>query len=171
MRAGRGRARVLPEALPALPDALRVLPEALPVLPEAFPALPVFAALIGMHTQDQTERRWGAMALLAGHFRLKYASEQFSSIEINGTFYSMQRPESFLQWNEETPAGFLISVKGSRFITHMLKLRNAQAALGNVHGPLKAALDGGTVAAFQLRLKGLPEDEILDGASTRKRNH
>ncbi|GAA1173300.1 thiol reductant ABC exporter subunit CydD [Ornithinimicrobium humiphilum] len=32
------------------------------------PLLPVFAALIGMHTQDQTERRWGAMALLAGHF-------------------------------------------------------------------------------------------------------
>ncbi len=62
---------------------------------------------------------------------LKYASEQFSSIEINGTFYSMQRPESFLQWKAETPDGFVFSVKGSRFITHMLKLNNPEAGLAN----------------------------------------
>lgn len=62
---------------------------------------------------------------------LRYAAERMSAIEINGTFYSMQRPESFIQWREETPPDFLFTVKGSRYITHMLKLNSPEAALGN----------------------------------------
>lgn len=54
-----------------------------------------------------------------------------SAIEINGTFYSMQRPESFVQWREETPSDFMFTVKGSRYITHMLKLNSPAPALGN----------------------------------------
>jgi len=62
---------------------------------------------------------------------LKFAAERMSAIEINGTFYSMQRSESFLQWREETPEGFVFAVKGSRFITHMLKLNNPRQGLAN----------------------------------------
>jgi uncharacterized protein YecE (DUF72 family) len=62
---------------------------------------------------------------------LAYASRRLSTIEINGSFYSLQRPEYYAQWREATPPGFVFSVKGGRFITHMLKLRNADAALAN----------------------------------------
>lgn len=62
---------------------------------------------------------------------LEFASRQFRSIEINGTHYSLQRAESFRQWREQTPEGFVFSVKGSRFITHMRKLREVELPLAN----------------------------------------
>lgn len=62
---------------------------------------------------------------------LDYAAQRFGSIEINGTHYSLQRPESFGRWRDQTPADFVFAVKGSRFITHMLKLRNVETALAN----------------------------------------
>lgn len=62
---------------------------------------------------------------------LAYAAERFSTIEINSTFYCLQRPSSFAAWAAATPPDFLFSIKGSRYITHMLKLRNAEQALAN----------------------------------------
>jgi uncharacterized protein YecE (DUF72 family) len=62
---------------------------------------------------------------------LRYASEHLDSIEINGSFYSLQRPSSWERWREETPDDFVFSVKGPRFITHLLALRNAGTALAN----------------------------------------
>lgn len=62
---------------------------------------------------------------------LSYASRQFPSIEINGTHYSLQRPKSFLHWYDETPEGFLFSVKGSRYITHMKRLKDIDTPLAN----------------------------------------
>ena len=62
---------------------------------------------------------------------LEYASRRFPTIEINGSFYSLQRPESYAQWYAETPDGFVFSVKGGRYITHMLRLRNVEQALAN----------------------------------------
>jgi uncharacterized protein YecE (DUF72 family) len=69
---------------------------------------------------------------------LEYASRQFDTVEINGTFYGLQRPESFRRWYEQTPAGFVFAIKGSRFITHMKKLRDVRVPLANffVSGPL-----------------------------------
>jgi uncharacterized protein YecE (DUF72 family) len=69
---------------------------------------------------------------------LAYAASLFPSIEINGTFYGLQRPSSFLTWVEQTPRDFEFAVKGSRYITHMLKLKNAEQALANffASGPL-----------------------------------
>ncbi len=63
---------------------------------------------------------------------LRFAAGQFSTIEINGTFYSLQRPASFARWAEETPENFVFSLKGSRLITHMLKLRGVEQALANL---------------------------------------
>ena len=62
---------------------------------------------------------------------LEYASRQLNSIEINGTFYSLQRPGSFAAWYEATPEDFVFAVKGGRFITHMKKLKDAQTPLAN----------------------------------------
>ena len=62
---------------------------------------------------------------------LEYASGIFASIEINGTFYSLQRPQSYQHWYEQTPADFVFAIKGSRFITHQLRLRDAEQALAS----------------------------------------
>jgi uncharacterized protein YecE (DUF72 family) len=62
---------------------------------------------------------------------LAYASRIFSSIEINGTFYSLQHPETFARWAADTPDGFEFSIKGPRFITHMLRLTRPKPPLAN----------------------------------------
>jgi uncharacterized protein YecE (DUF72 family) len=62
---------------------------------------------------------------------LEYASRRLSSIEINGSFYSLQRPSSWLSWAEQTPDDFVFSVKGPRYVSHLLRLRNADEALAN----------------------------------------
>ncbi|MCW2800517.1 MAG: hypothetical protein JWQ70_1989, partial [Aeromicrobium sp.] len=69
---------------------------------------------------------------------LEYAASKLSSIEINGSFYSLQRPESYLAWRERTPERFVFAVKGGRFITHMKKLADVEAPLANffASGPL-----------------------------------
>jgi uncharacterized protein YecE (DUF72 family) len=68
---------------------------------------------------------------LAQSRELHYASRAFNTIELNGSFYSLQSPTSYARWAAETPESFVFAVKGSRYITHMLKLRNIEAALAN----------------------------------------
>jgi uncharacterized protein YecE (DUF72 family) len=62
---------------------------------------------------------------------LEYASRQMNSVEINGSFYSLQRPSSYRKWHDETPPDFVFAVKGGRFITHMKKLRDVEEPLAN----------------------------------------
>jgi len=62
---------------------------------------------------------------------LAYASEIFRSVEINGTFYSLQIPASFERWAAETPDDFVFAVKGPRYITHMRRLREIEIPLAN----------------------------------------
>ena len=62
---------------------------------------------------------------------LEYAARMFPTIELNGSFYSLQRPTSYQRWRAEVPEGFIFAVKGSRYLTHMLKLRNFDTALAN----------------------------------------
>jgi len=62
---------------------------------------------------------------------LEYLSSRLNSVEINGTFYSLQRPTSFAKWRAETPDDFSFAVKGARFITHMKKLAGVEAPLAN----------------------------------------
>ena len=62
---------------------------------------------------------------------LEYAARIFGSIELNGTFYSLQRPQSFARWADATPEDFVFAVKGSRYITHMLRLANIRKPLAN----------------------------------------
>ena len=69
---------------------------------------------------------------------LAYAAERMTSIEINGSFYSLQRPESYVSWRDRTPASFVFAVKGGRFITHMKRLDDVETPLANffASGPL-----------------------------------
>jgi uncharacterized protein YecE (DUF72 family) len=73
------------------------------------------------YPDDLPARRW-----------LEFASRRLDSVELNGTFYSLKSPAVFERWVRETPdRGFVFAVKGGRFITHNLKLRNAERSLGN----------------------------------------
>lgn len=62
---------------------------------------------------------------------LAYAAAQVRTIEINGTFYSMQRPSSYATWYQETPEDFVFAVKGPRFITHLKRLKDVLAPTAN----------------------------------------
>jgi uncharacterized protein YecE (DUF72 family) len=62
---------------------------------------------------------------------LAHIGSIFPTVEINGTFYSMQRPDAFGRWAELTPDDFVFSVKGPRFLTHMKRLNDPVAPLGN----------------------------------------
>ncbi|ARP94158.1 DUF72 domain-containing protein [Bordetella genomosp. 13] len=114
---------------------------------------------------------------------LAYASHQVPTIEINGTFYSLQRPERFAQWRDATPRGFVFSVKGGRYITHVKRLRepgqslarffaSGMFELGDKLGPFLWQLppslryDPDLVEAF---LKCLPRD--TDEAEALARRH
>jgi uncharacterized protein YecE (DUF72 family) len=73
------------------------------------------------YPEDLPRRRW-----------LEFASRTFNSVELNGTFYSLKSPAVFARWVSEVRSkDFVFAVKGGRFITHNLKLRNAEASLGN----------------------------------------
>jgi uncharacterized protein YecE (DUF72 family) len=60
---------------------------------------------------------------------LAHASRHLTSIEINGTFYGSQKPESFRRWAEETPDNFVFSLKGPRFATHRRVLAEAGSSI------------------------------------------
>ena len=68
---------------------------------------------------------------LAQKRELAFASRHVPSIEINGTFYSMQRPSCFRTWHEETPEDFLFALKGPRFITHQKRLKDVVVPTAN----------------------------------------
>lgn len=62
---------------------------------------------------------------------LHYASRQVNSIEINGSFYSLQTPASYKKWHNDVPDDFIFSVKGPRYITHIRRLKDSEPLLGN----------------------------------------
>lgn len=62
---------------------------------------------------------------------LEFCATHFPTVEINGSFYSLQRPEYYAQWYRATPEGFIFAVKGSRYITHMLRLTKMEKPLAN----------------------------------------
>jgi uncharacterized protein YecE (DUF72 family) len=62
---------------------------------------------------------------------LEYAAGIFPVIEINGSFYSLQTPDRYAQWREATPQGFVFTVKGPRYVTHIRRLRDIETPLAN----------------------------------------
>lgn len=68
---------------------------------------------------------------LAQKYELAFASQAFPSIELNGSFYSLQTPTSYASWYKATPPGFVFSIKGPRYITHIRRLKEIEAPLAN----------------------------------------
>ena len=114
---------------------------------------------------------------------LPYAARQFRTIEINGTFYGLQKPDSFAAWAEQVPDDFVFSVKAPRFITHIRRLRDVERPIANFLasgllrlgarlGPIlwqlppTLKLDVSTLEAF---LKLLPHD--TEAAAVMAKNH
>lgn len=94
---------------------------------------------------------------------LEYIGQRMSSAEINGSFYSLQRPSSYVRWRDSVPGGFVFAVKGPRYITHMLRLRSAGTALANffASGPLALGPKLGPIL-WQLPARHPYEPEVLD---------
>lgn len=89
---------------------------------------------------------------------LEYVAERMPSVEINGSFYSLQTPASYQRWRSEVPDDFVFAVKGGRYITHMLRLVDTQAALANFFASGVLAL-GPTLGPV---LWQLPERQVFD---------
>jgi uncharacterized protein YecE (DUF72 family) len=64
---------------------------------------------------------------------LEFAASKLTSIEINGSFYSLQRPSSYARWRDETPDDFVFAVKGGRYVTHLKRLVGVETALANFY--------------------------------------
>ena len=62
---------------------------------------------------------------------LAYAAAIFAAVEINGTFYSLQRPADFARWSADTPPTFVFAIKGPRYLTHILRLKEVEIPLAN----------------------------------------
>jgi uncharacterized protein YecE (DUF72 family) len=71
---------------------------------------------------------------LAQKRELEYASRQLGAIEINGTYHSLQKPESFRKWREATPEGFKFAVKGSSYVTNRKVLASAGESMAKFFG-------------------------------------
>ena len=67
------------------------------------------------YPKDVPQRRW-----------LEYFSARFPTVEINNSFYQLPKEESFVRWREESAGGFVITVKASRYITHIRRLRDCR---------------------------------------------
>jgi uncharacterized protein YecE (DUF72 family) len=72
---------------------------------------------------------------------LAYAAALFPTIELNGSFYSLQRPEYYERWYAEVPDQFIFAIKGSRYITHMLRLDRVETPLANLFASGLLALE------------------------------
>jgi uncharacterized protein YecE (DUF72 family) len=64
---------------------------------------------------------------------LRYVADRLTTVEINGSFYALQRPRNYEAWYADTPAQFVFSVKGPRFISHMKKLHDVEIPLANFY--------------------------------------
>jgi uncharacterized protein YecE (DUF72 family) len=94
---------------------------------------------------------------------LAFAAQHFNSIELNGSFYSLQKPPSFKNWSDQTPDDFIFSIKAPRFITHIRQLRECEGPMANfcAQGILRLGKKLGPVL-WQLPPSFKFEAEVLD---------
>jgi uncharacterized protein YecE (DUF72 family) len=81
---------------------------------------------------------------------LQYYMERFHTVEINNTFYQLPKEETFIAWRDTVPEGFIFAVKGSRYITHMKKLKDPKDSLATLLGRVKALGEKLGPVLFQL---------------------
>lgn len=100
---------------------------------------------------------------LAAGRRLEYVAQHFDTVEVNGSFYSLQRPTTYQRWYDATPSGFDLALKGGRFITHLKRLRDVEQGLANffASGPLVLAEKLGPVL-WQLPASITFDEALID---------
>ena len=102
---------------------------------------------------------------------LRYVAERMNSVEINGSFYSLQRRSNFEGWKALVPEDFTFAVKGGRFITHMKKLSGIETPLANFFASGVLALDQKlgpilVAAATEPRLRRESDGRVLCTAAS-----
>jgi uncharacterized protein YecE (DUF72 family) len=92
-----------------------------------------------LYERGVAQRRW-----------LERYAEEFDTVELNASFYRLPSAEQFASWKDRTPRGFAFAVKGSRFITHIKRLRGAEAAIATFCEHTRALGRKGAVVLWQL---------------------
>jgi uncharacterized protein YecE (DUF72 family) len=95
--------------------------------------------------------------------QLRFYAERFDTVEVNGTFYRLIEVETFRRWRETTPAGFVFACKGSRYLTHMKRLKDSEQGVGRFFERVEALADKLGPIVFQLPGRFKPDRERLAG--------
>jgi uncharacterized protein YecE (DUF72 family) len=86
---------------------------------------------------------------------LEHYAGMFDTVEVNSTFYRLASPKAVANWVEQTPPGFVFSVKASRYLTHVKRLKGIEAGIKRFHEPLGALVESGKLGPV---LWQLPEN-------------
>src|SRR3989344_489753 len=93
---------------------------------------------------------------------LEYYGQQFKTVEVNSTFYHSMRPATFENWAKSVPKDFTFAVKGSRFITHIKRLKSDRASIENFIESAKFLADKLGPVLFQLPPRFRADEERLE---------
>lgn len=94
---------------------------------------------------------------------LSYCAQHFSTIEINASFYRLQKPETFARWREQTPPAFRFALKANRYLTHSRKLADPASAIALERERCAALGDKLAAVLWQLPGNYHRHDERLAG--------
>jgi len=103
-----------------------------------------------LYPEREPKRRW-----------LEHYAQRFNTVEVNSTFYRLARREAVAGWVEQTPEGFLFSVKASRYLTHVRRLRGIGEGIKRFYEPIEPLIDAGRLGPV---LWQLPENFHRDDA-------
>jgi uncharacterized protein YecE (DUF72 family) len=98
-----------------------------------------------------------------GAEQLRFYAERFDTVEVNGTFYRLIEVETFRRWREATPAGFVFACKGSRYLTHMKRLKDPEQGALRFFERVEALKGKLGPIVFQLPGRFQPDRERLTG--------
>ncbi len=94
---------------------------------------------------------------------LAHASRTFSALEINGSFYTQIKPETYQRWRDETPPGFVFALKGHRFVTHHKQLRDVDESIVLLRDAARHLGDKLAVVIWQLPARMRADNAKLAG--------
>jgi uncharacterized protein YecE (DUF72 family) len=98
-----------------------------------------------------------------GSDQLRLYAERFDTVEVNGTFYRLIEADTFQRWRNETPDGFVFACKGSRYLTHMKRLKDPEQGVQRFFERVEALEDKLGPIVFQLPGRFKPDRERLAG--------
>jgi uncharacterized protein YecE (DUF72 family) len=101
-------------------------------------------------------------ALSKGADQLRFYVERFDTVEVNGTFYRLIEVDTFRRWREATPQRFVFACKGSRYLTHMKRLKDPVQGVGRFFERVEALEDQLGPIVFQLPGRFRPDRERLE---------